>query len=210
MKTQLSVTYHTFTGQIIALLAKPQAETSNRLRGLQISSAQGKHTLKFSKKLRSRLADHPEPWLQPGVWVEITVKQKFEADSGQPKLTIKAIQHLSTIAAFPTPESIQSSETPVLKPAQPPKEKILFCQKSDCMKRQGKAVCAALEAALEEYELTDRVALKGTGCLKRCSAGPNLVMPDKVRYSKVRPQDVPAIVAKHFGEKPIVAERPAS
>jgi len=37
--------------------------------------------------------------------------------------------------------------------------------KSDCMKRGGKAVCH-LEAALSAHGLEDKVAIKGTGCMK--------------------------------------------
>ncbi|OBQ32475.1 MAG: (Fe-S)-binding protein, partial [Anabaena sp. CRKS33] len=42
------------------------------------------------------------------------------------------------------------------------------------------------------------VAIKGTGCMKNCKAGPNLVMPDKTRYSKVKAEQVPALINKHF------------
>ena len=62
----------------------------------------------------------------------------------------------------------------------------MVCQKSDCMKRGGKAVCQALEAALSDRGLEDQVTIKGTGCMKNCKAGPNLVMPDKTRYSRIQ------------------------
>jgi len=54
------------------------------------------------------------------------------------------------------------------------------------MKRGGK-VCQALEAALSAHGLEDKVAIKGTGCMKT-AAGPNLVMPDKTRYSRIAVQ----------------------
>jgi len=52
------------------------------------------------------------------------------------------------------------------------------------MKRGGKAVCQALEA-LSAHGLEDKVAIKGTGCMKTAT-GPNLVMPDKTHYSQFK------------------------
>jgi (2Fe-2S) ferredoxin len=50
---------------------------------------------------------------------------------------------------------------------------------------------------LSDRDLT-QVTIKGTGCMKQCKAGPNIVMPDKTRYSRIRPQDIPNLVDKHF------------
>jgi NADH:ubiquinone oxidoreductase subunit E len=75
---------------------------------------------------------------------------------------------------------------------------ILVCQKSDCMKRGGKALCQALESELRNSGLEDSVTIKGTGCMKNCKSGPNLVMPDKTRYSKIQAEQVPALIDKHF------------
>jgi len=78
---------------------------------------------------------------------------------------------------------------------------ILVCQKSDCMKRGGKALCQALESELINNGLENSVTIKGTGCMKNCKAGPNLVMPDKTRYSKIKPAQVPVLIDKHFSEE---------
>jgi (2Fe-2S) ferredoxin len=34
--------------------------------------------------------------------------------------------------------------------------------------------------------------------MKNCKAGPNLVMPDKTRYSKIKSEQVPALIDRHF------------
>jgi (2Fe-2S) ferredoxin len=34
--------------------------------------------------------------------------------------------------------------------------------------------------------------------MKRCKAGPNLVMPDKTRYTKIRAEAIPALIEQHF------------
>jgi (2Fe-2S) ferredoxin len=70
------------------------------------------------------------------------------------------------------------------------------------MKRGGKAVCQALSAALGDRGLSDEVAIKGTGCLKQCSAGPNIVvMPDKTRYSRIQAAQIPKMIDKHFPDQ---------
>jgi len=69
------------------------------------------------------------------------------------------------------------------------------------MKRGGKALCQALEGELKNCGLQDNVTIKGTGCMKNCKAGPNLVMPDKTRYSRIEAGQVPALINKHFPEE---------
>ncbi|MGA7936768.1 MAG: (2Fe-2S) ferredoxin domain-containing protein, partial [Kovacikia sp.] len=49
----------------------------------------------------------------------------------------------------------------------------------------------------------EQVTIRGTGCMKDCKAGPNLVvMPGKCRYSRVTPQEIPELLAKHFSPTP--------
>ncbi len=74
------------------------------------------------------------------------------------------------------------------------------------MKRGGDGVCRALESALSDRSLSDEVTIKGTGCMKNCKAGPNLVMPDKTRYSRIQEKQVPALIDKHFADK--IVEKP--
>jgi (2Fe-2S) ferredoxin len=69
------------------------------------------------------------------------------------------------------------------------------------VKRGGKALCQALQSELRDSGLEDSVTIKGTGCMKNCKAGPNLIMPDKTRYSKIQASQVPALIDKHFPEK---------
>ncbi len=86
------------------------------------------------------------------------------------------------------------------------KATILVCQKSDCMKRGADGVCRAMESALSDRSLSNEVTIKGTGCMKNCKAGPNLVMPDKTRYSRIQEKQVPALIDKHFADK--IAQKP--
>lgn len=77
---------------------------------------------------------------------------------------------------------------------------ILICRKSDCQKRGGRKLCAAIEDTLQQKGWSDRVVVKTTGCMKRCKAGPNLVvMPGKIRYSHVNSAQIPEIIREHLG-----------
>ncbi len=76
---------------------------------------------------------------------------------------------------------------------------ILVCQKSDCRKRGGAQVCQALEQHLRDRGLENQVTIKATGCMKRCKAGPNMIiMPDKTRYSHIEPSEIPQMIDEHF------------
>ncbi|MDJ0557084.1 MAG: (2Fe-2S) ferredoxin domain-containing protein [Microcoleaceae cyanobacterium MO_207.B10] len=79
------------------------------------------------------------------------------------------------------------------------KAHILVCQKSDCQKRGASKVCKALSETLSDRGLEDQVTIKKTGCLKKCKAGPNLViMPNKARYSRIKSAEIPDVIEKHF------------
>jgi (2Fe-2S) ferredoxin len=56
----------------------------------------------------------------------------------------------------------------------------------------------ALQTELDDRGLTDHVTIRGTGCMKQCKAGPNLVMPDKSRYTRIRPDQVAGLIDQHF------------
>jgi (2Fe-2S) ferredoxin len=140
----------------------------------------------------------------PGEWLRVVGRSKRDRHTGQVKL--KAEQVLPRWQRLPERESLQVLPA-AAKPAKP--ETILVCQKSDCCKLGGKAVTAALQKAIADQGLSQQVEIKGTGCMKRCKAGPNIVMPDKTRYTKIRPETVAAIIAEHFAPpvEPAAVER---
>lgn len=76
------------------------------------------------------------------------------------------------------------------------KEKILVCQRSGgCLNQGGEGLCQALEAALCDRGLQNRVTIERTGCLKRCSSGPNLVsLLGKKHYSGIQPDAIAALL----------------
>ncbi|HEY9802003.1 MAG TPA: (2Fe-2S) ferredoxin domain-containing protein [Leptolyngbyaceae cyanobacterium] len=170
-----------------------------KLKGLLLLTADGECYVKLAKHLRFTF-----DWRLPaGTLLQVVGQKKYDAKTG--KVTLKAervmaasgeVQRVQTISPI---QEIPATENTQAKP-QKAKATILVCQKSDCMKRGGKAVCQALEAALSDRGLEDQVTIKGTGCMKNCKAGPNVVMPDKTRYTRIQADQVPTVMNKHFAD----------
>ncbi len=155
---------------------------------LMLATSEGECGIKLCKKLRASSDFH----LTSGDWVQVMGEKKLNPKTGKLKLKAERVIPPAThpLAETSLPPKAKSAKT---------KASILVCQKSSCMKRGGKAVCQALETALGDRGLADQVAIKGTGCLKQCSSGPNLVvMPNKTRYSRIKPAQIPAMLEKHF------------
>lgn len=125
--------------------------------------------------------------LQPGDWIEVVGEKKFKLHTGQLKLKAYQVKKLT----LNSPETILAGKTSSI----PEKAKILVCQKSGCLKRGGKGLCKALEAALCSRNLQDRVSIEHTGCLKRCKEAPNMVlMPGKTRLSGMKPDAIATLL----------------
>ncbi|MBD2021311.1 (2Fe-2S) ferredoxin domain-containing protein [Leptolyngbya sp. FACHB-36] len=159
-----------------------------KLKHLRLMTTEGEYCIKLTKESRASVSAVGAV-LMPGDWIYVWGEKSGDRETGAVKLKAHRIHCGSSAPA--------AQVEPVVSTPQPAKATILMCQKSDCMKRGGKAVCAALQAELNDRGL-DHVTIQGTGCMKRCKAGPNLVMPDKTRYSKINASDVPEIVTEHF------------
>jgi (2Fe-2S) ferredoxin len=178
-----------------------------KIKGLILVTYEGEYYVKVAKNLR-----HALDWRLPkGTLLQIVGKKQHCLESDKIKLKAErviAVPNESNKESCKQQELIPTSQTLLPTPHSPlPSQTkpstVLVCQKSDCMKKGGKAVCQALEAALSEKGLEDSVTIKGTGCMKNCKAGANLVMPDKTRYSRVTATQVPALVEKHLVQKAV-------
>ncbi|MEO3703892.1 (2Fe-2S) ferredoxin domain-containing protein [Trichormus azollae] len=155
-----------------------------KLKGLLLATSEGQYYIKLAKHLRVAF----DLRLPHGAWLQVVGRKKYDAKKDE--LTLKAEWVMATSADMvlkPKPEAAK-------------KQTILFCKKSDCMKSGGKAVCQMLEKEVSDRGLENKVNIKGTGCMKNCKAGPNLVMPDKTRYSGIQAGQVPAVIDKHLGK----------
>lgn len=132
--------------------------------------------------------------LQPGEPIWVKGIGKLDQDAHELKLKATQIIPLTERAS-----TVPTSATRSLRMHQPksqikPKIKVLVCKKSGCLKRGGKGLCEALDQTLCDHRLEEHVTIERTGCLKRCSSAPNLViMPGNQRYTEVRPKILPQI-----------------
>lgn len=161
-----------------------EIEDGYKIKRLYLATATGEYRIKLTRQARLSLVGQGVV-LQAGDWIQVVGQQKFNPDIQETKFKAESINPVTPKYAATYPQLA------------PTKTKILVCQKSDCMNRGGKAVCQALAVALGDRGLQDQVAIKGTGCMKHCKAGPNIVMPDKTRYSRITATDIPAIVDQH-------------
>jgi (2Fe-2S) ferredoxin len=162
-----------------------------KLKGLMLETSQGQCYVKLAKHLR-----HTFDWrMAPQTKLQIVGTKKVCSKTGEYKFKAERV-----VAARANGEEYISPP----EPNEPTKKKpvkqttILMCQKSDCMDRGGKALCQALQKELQERDLDTEVIIKPTGCMKNCKGGPNLIMPNKTRYSRIQAKDVPALLDKYF------------
>lgn len=170
-----------------------------KLKGLVLGTVEGEYYVKLAKHLRIAF-----DWRLPkGTWLQVVGTKKYDQKKDETKLVAERVM-AARFEMGGVQKICQKQESPAINYAKAQSAKtqatILVCQKSDCMNRGGKALCKALEATLSDRGLQDQVTIKGTGCMKNCKAGPNLVMPDKTRYSRIQAAQVPALMDKHFGE----------
>ena len=165
-------------------------EDGCKIKQMKLATAQGEVMLKLTKEARASLYSQ---LLMLGDWVEVIGEKKLD----EAQLKVKVYQVLSKTPTRVTAESPEIVSSPQEKPAKA-QACILVCQKSDCCKLGAKQVCQALEEGLRDRGLAGEVTIKGTGCMKQCKAGPNIVMPDKTRYRRIDVQEIPELLDKHF------------
>ena len=183
ISTNAAVAEFCFEGRFLDLVIKD----GYKLKGLLLGTSEGECYIKLAKHLRSAF----DLRLPKGTWLQVVGTKQYNAKKDQVTLVAERVMAASADMGKVAP---QNPATTKLAKTQT----ILVCQKSDCMKRGGKALCQALQSELRNSGLEDSVTIKGTGCMKNCKAGPNLVMPDKTRYSKIQAEQVPALIDRHF------------
>jgi (2Fe-2S) ferredoxin len=166
-----------------------EIEDGFKIKRLNLATAEGEYSIKLSKEARASF----KGVLRPGDWLIVAGVKRTNLDTEEVRYKaylIKPVSPTQGIAAWPGA---------VPQPKAKPQATILVCQRSDCMKRGGKAVCQALQTELRDRGLQNQVAIKMTGCMKQCKDAPNLVvMPGKTRHSQIKAADVPALLDQHF------------
>lgn len=181
--TNSEVTEFCLEGRFLDFVIKDEY----KLKGLLLVTSEGECYIKLAKHLRSAF----DLRLPQGTWLQVVGTKQYNAKKDQITLVAEQVMAANSNAGIVVEQSLAKTKKSKV-------QTILICQKSDCMQRGSKALCRALEFELKNNGLENSVAIKGTGCMKNCKAGPNLVMPDKTRYSKVKAEQVPVLINKHF------------
>lgn len=151
--------------------------------------------IKLKKSLRMMLFRY----LEPGDWVRVVGRQKWDRDRDE--ISFKADEVVRITQPHTSPQTCTAQGKKVSSSSKKSKAKsakILICQKSGCRKRGAKAVGDMVERSLSDLGLSDQVMVKYTGCMDRCKAGPNVVFtPKKAKYTRVEPGAVPDLVRQH-------------
>ena len=175
---------------IVGKLEDYLIKSNGRVKYLQVSSDQGEYSLKVAKESQNTLGQH----LKIGCWLKVTGMRKNKLHQGEVDYKAYRIELLNQPIAEESAGNRSDAAT-ITKP----KAKVLFCQKSNCWQQGGKTACELLKAELHNRGMTEQVEIKTTGCLKQCKQAPNIViLPDKVRYSRVQPKHVSAFIDRHF------------
>lgn len=183
--TQPFISQFTITGELTDL----EAKSKDCIKTLYLVSERGEYTIKVAKELRKKLNTK----LKPGYSIEVTGIRKNEIH--KQKISYKAYN----IKLLRKPVSETAKSPSSKKVTAIPKAKVLFCQKSTCWKNGGRAAFQCMKEELENKGIAERVEMKTVGCLKQCKKAPNIViMPDKARYSRVKPKQVSNLVEKHL------------
>jgi (2Fe-2S) ferredoxin len=152
---------------------------------LQVQSEEIRIKLSKAVRLAGNLA------FQPGQLIRVVGQGKLDQQTQELKL--KALQVLPLAGLNPA-SGLPCGAQPAASKSKS-KIKLLVCKKSGCSKR-GKGLWDRLDQILQEHNLDQHVTIEQTGCLKRCSSSPNLViMPGKHQYKDVCPKMLPKIAA---------------
>ena len=187
-KADKIVTPFSFQGKLTKISVKKK-----KIKYIKLATNDGKYWIKIPKKLRTEIAS-----LSEGSQLEVAGQSKQNTKKG--KVRYKAKTVVLTPQSILTPIKTKTvSLLPVFDSKTKSKAKVLICQKSNCWKKGGKQVCEEIESVLSDRGLSKEIPIKKTGCLKQCKKAPALVMmPDKARYSKVKPKQVTNLVEKHL------------
>ena len=165
---------------IIGKLEDCIANSKGWVKYLYLSTPEADYTIEVAK-------GHIKENFSPNCWLKVTGMRKYEIHKDRVKYKAYKIELLPARKETTTPKAI-ATET---------KAKVLVCQGSSCRKNGGQ-ICRLLQAGLQAKNIAD-IEIKITGCLKQCKQAPNLiVMPGGIRYSRVQPQQVSKLIAKHL------------
>ncbi|PSB03043.1 (2Fe-2S) ferredoxin domain-containing protein [Merismopedia glauca] len=196
MPKSKQITKFAIAGKFIGFTLKDD----NQIKEIQLQTYKGEVWIKPNKELRPTLKNV----ISVGDLVIVEGEKHLNDKNGQTKLKAHLVtlkQPAIAVEATKHPDPLLSCTNNLLAKSinQQPIASILICQKSDCQKRGSQNVCRQIEEALRDRGLESQIIIKKVGCIKQCKSGPHMVlMPDKTRYSEVKPSRIPELIERHF------------
>lgn len=191
-KTKYRLSQFNLTGEL-----RKSSKKKGKIKYIELATDEGKYWVKVAKKIRGNLDKN----ISKGCRLEVIGEQKRYFKTGQVKLKAYTVNLLACNlqSAEVEVKEKQVSLKPIFNRQKKVKAKVLICQKNNCWKHGGSQIYEQLSAMFKERGLENEIEIKKTGCLKKCKQAPNIVMmPDKNRYSKVKPKQIPDLVEKHL------------
>lgn len=209
-KSKKQVSKFQLEGQFLGFVCK----NGKPKKSFRLATATAEYDLKLQLPKSSRFL--LQQTLQPGVWVQVQGEEVLHLKKNERKRKAYHIVPVGEEAergtAQPAEEAnwqVQSQQTASNSVASQAQGKILLCGKSSCRKRGADCIHKALSEAVTERGWQEQITIKKTGCMKKCKAGPNLlVMPDKTRYKSIQPDEIPQVLEQHF--EPLTGEQQSS
>lgn len=149
-------------------------------------------------------------YLVPDDWVRVVGKQVMNKRSGQmewkaaevSKLSPSQINsQISQVAAQREALINRPKNGPAKTSSTPQPIRVLICQKSDCRQRGSESVMRAIADTIQKSSSANteagspaKIITQATGCLKRCKAGPNMVLLPGGSHSYVTPEKARSII----------------
>ena len=169
------VSEFTLTGK----LSDSVIDSKGRIKYLYLSTPEAEYTIAVAKQQKIT------GMLQLGCHLKVTGMRKNQLHRGVVEYKAYRIELLELVAI----DIVKSNKA---------KTQILVCQSKSCCQRGAKSVCEALRRELHKADLKNTVEIKITGCIKQCKQAPNIIMPGKKRYSRVKSEQILELVNKYF------------
>lgn len=168
-------------------------ETLGDRKYLRLEIETGELQIKLAKEIRVSVP-YNLPLYTP---IQVIGEQSIDLEKGKLKLKAYQVEVRSFDSELLSASPNSRTSAHLCAPTTPDSLlKIFVCQKSSCRKR-GTQACQALKAALCDRNLQHRVEFKYTGCLKRCSSAPGMMlMPGKTCLSRMQPEAIASLVEK--------------
>ena len=143
------------------------------------------YSILLSKSLRRMVYRY----LEPQDWVRVVGTQALNQRSGLMEWRATEISKLSL-------DQVEQLKRKMVLPraaAAPKQTRVLICQQADCRQQGSSAVSQAMQNSIHRTDAVraelgrSEIVIQATGCMKRCKAGPNVVISGKV-HTRVTPE----------------------